>query len=149
MIFSFTPWLIIIPTHVDTNQCTCQGVISRALRHAPAATKKGVADLCLYQLQCMYITVLRFSRYVASYNIIKWRARAVKSMRIIKWTHWHSSIFTRQSFPNPDSSKFSTVKILRHTVTIMYSCYCHTLKMVTIGQCKYVSQFVQTCTITL
>ena len=23
---------------------------------------------------------------------------------------------TRQSFPNPDSSKFSTVKILRHTV---------------------------------
>ena len=24
--------------------------------------------------------------------------------------------FTRQNFPNPDSSKFSTVKILRHTV---------------------------------
>ena len=24
--------------------------------------------------------------------------------------------FTRQNFPNPDSSKFSTVKILHHTV---------------------------------
>ena len=27
-------------------------------------------------------------------------------------------IFTRQNFPNPDSSKFSTVKILRHTVLL-------------------------------
>ena len=25
--------------------------------------------------------------------------------------------FTRQNFPNPDSSKFSTVKILRHMVS--------------------------------
>ena len=24
--------------------------------------------------------------------------------------------FTRQNFPNPDSSKFYTIKILRHTV---------------------------------
>ena len=30
--------------------------------------------------------------------------------------------FTRQNFPNPDSSKFSTIKILRHTVIFMY-CY--------------------------
>ena len=29
--------------------------------------------------------------------------------------------FTRQNFPNPDSSKFSTVKILRHTVIKFHS----------------------------
>ena len=28
--------------------------------------------------------------------------------------------FTRQNFPNPDSSKFSTVKILCHTVATMH-----------------------------
>ena len=27
--------------------------------------------------------------------------------------------FTRQNFHNPDSSKFSTVKILRHTVVVI------------------------------
>ena len=27
--------------------------------------------------------------------------------------------FTRQTFPNPDSSKFSTIKNLRHTVHIL------------------------------
>ena len=45
----------IIPAHVP-NQCTCYNVISRTLSHActyPVATQKGVADLCLYQLQCM------------------------------------------------------------------------------------------------
>ena len=57
MILSFTPWLTIIPAYPvrETNQCTCRDVISRALRHAPVATQKGVADLCLYQLQCMCI----------------------------------------------------------------------------------------------
>ena len=33
----------------------CCDMISRSLRHActyPAATQKGVADLCLYQLEC-------------------------------------------------------------------------------------------------
>ena len=35
----------------------------------------------------------------------------------IKWTHWHSSIIYSLIFPNPDSSIFSTVKILRHTVS--------------------------------
>ena len=42
-------------TTTRANQCMCCDVISRALRHArmyPAATQKGVADLCLYQLQC-------------------------------------------------------------------------------------------------
>ena len=29
--------------------------------------------------------------------------------------------FTRQTFPNPDSSKFSTV-ILRHTVQVVHHC---------------------------
>ena len=40
------------------NQCTYSDVISSALRHArtySAATQKGVADLCIYQLQCMCI----------------------------------------------------------------------------------------------
>ena len=42
----FHPRLTIIPAHVET--CTCHDVISRVLRHAPAATQKGGADLCLY-----------------------------------------------------------------------------------------------------
>ena len=35
--------------------------------------------------------------------------------------------FTRQNFPSPDSSKFSTVKILRHTVYCFghFLCYCY------------------------
>ena len=45
MILSFMPQLTIIPAYVETNQCTCRDVISRALRHAPAATQKGVADI--------------------------------------------------------------------------------------------------------
>ena len=45
MILSFTPRLTIIPAYVETNQCTCRDVVSHALRHAPAATQKGVADL--------------------------------------------------------------------------------------------------------
>ena len=40
--------------YVEINQCTCRDMISRALRHAPGATQKGVADLCLYHLQLMY-----------------------------------------------------------------------------------------------
>ena len=55
MILSFTPQLTIIPAYVETNQCTCGDVISRALCHAPAATQKSVADLCLYQLQLMQL----------------------------------------------------------------------------------------------
>ena len=47
MILSFTSRLTIIPAYMETNQCMCRDVISRALRHAPAATQKGVADLCL------------------------------------------------------------------------------------------------------
>ena len=41
-------------------------------RTYPAATRKGVADLCTYQLQCtckcMCIPALRFSRHARSYN---------------------------------------------------------------------------------
>ena len=40
------------------NQCTYWDVISRAIRHVrtyPAATQKGVADLCLCLSQCMCI----------------------------------------------------------------------------------------------
>ena len=46
----------ISPAHLETNQCTCCNMISCTLYHArtyPVATQKGVADLCLYQLQCM------------------------------------------------------------------------------------------------
>ena len=55
MILSFTPRLTIIPAYVETNQCMCRDVISRALHHALVATQKGVADLCLYQLQLMHV----------------------------------------------------------------------------------------------
>ena len=56
---------------------TCCDVISSSLRHArtyPATTQKGVANVYLYELQhdvqCMCISVLRFSCYVAidTYN---------------------------------------------------------------------------------
>ena len=105
---------------VNVEVCTVresQDTPSRSLYHVPfthvwtypVATQKGVADLCLYQLQCMCkcmcIPVLRFSHYVTRDN---------KAM--IKWTHWHSSIFYWSKFSN--SSKFSTVKNLRHTVTV-------------------------------
>ena len=30
-------------------------MISRAFRHAPVATQKGLADLCLYHLQLMHV----------------------------------------------------------------------------------------------
>ena len=53
MILSFTPGLTIIPAYVESNQCTCCDEISRALRHAPAATQKLVADL--YQLQLIHV----------------------------------------------------------------------------------------------
>ena len=55
----------------------CCDVISSALRHAhtyPATTQKGVADLCLYQLQCnvqIHVhTGIKIFRYVAidTYN---------------------------------------------------------------------------------
>ena len=55
MNLSFTPRLAIIPAYVETNQCMCRHVILRALCHAPAAIQKGVADLCLYQLQLMHM----------------------------------------------------------------------------------------------
>ena len=55
MILSFTPRLSIIAAYVETNQCTCHDVISCVLRHAPAVTQKGVADLCLYHLQLMHM----------------------------------------------------------------------------------------------
>ena len=74
--FNLTPRLTIIPAeipaYVETNQCTCRDVISRALRHASAAIQKGVANL--YQLQLMHVhTVLKFLslrsyKYVASYT---------------------------------------------------------------------------------
>ena len=44
-----------IPAYVETNQCMCRDVISHAIRHASAATQKGVAYLCLYQLQLMHM----------------------------------------------------------------------------------------------
>ena len=43
---------------METNQYTYRDVISRALLHASAATQKGVADLCLYQLQLMHVQIL-------------------------------------------------------------------------------------------
>ena len=71
MLPSFTPTLTTccIMDHVETNQCTYCDVISRVLNHHalayPVAAQKGVADLCLYQLQCTCKCILRFSRYVA------------------------------------------------------------------------------------
>ena len=47
MILSFTPRLTIIPAYPVRGN-TCRDVTSRALRHAPAAAQKGMADLCLY-----------------------------------------------------------------------------------------------------
>ena len=64
VILSFTPWLTIIPAYVKTNQCMCCNVISRAIRHASAATQNGVANLCLYQLQLMHVQMHVFSQYV-------------------------------------------------------------------------------------
>ena len=68
MILSFTPWLTIIPAYVEINQCTFRDVISRVLRHAPAATQKGVADLwfIIFTINaranaCMCIPVLKIS----------------------------------------------------------------------------------------
>ena len=49
------PRLTTIPAYVETNQCTCRDVISRALRHAPAVTQEGVADICLCHLQLMHV----------------------------------------------------------------------------------------------
>ena len=46
MIPSFTPQLTIISAYIEANQCMCRDVISRAFHHIPAATQKGVADLC-------------------------------------------------------------------------------------------------------
>ena len=70
---NFTPRLTITPAYVETNQCTCRDVISRALRCAPAAIQKGVADL--YQLQLMHVHtgikdfIAAYSyKYVASYS---------------------------------------------------------------------------------
>ena len=69
-------------TSTRASQCTCCDVISRALRHVrtyPAATQKGVVNLCLYQYyinahaiaSCnlhVHILVLRFSHYLAIAN---------------------------------------------------------------------------------
>ena len=55
MILSFMPRLTIIPAYVETNQCMYCDVISRAICHASVASQKGVADLCLYQLQLMHL----------------------------------------------------------------------------------------------
>ena len=41
---------------------------------------------------------------------------------MIKWTHWHSSIFYSSKFSKSDLSKFFTVKILCHTVAITVYC---------------------------
>ena len=54
---------------METNQYTSRDVISRALLHVPAATQKGVADLCLYQMHVH--TGINDFRYVAinTYNL--------------------------------------------------------------------------------
>ena len=36
------------------------------------------------------------------------------TIKMIKLTHWHLSIFTCQNFSNPNLSVFSTIKILCH-----------------------------------
>ena len=113
-----------IPSHVETNQYMHCDVISRALRHArtyPAATQKGVVDLCLYQLQsmckcmCMHTGIKIFlpCSYVANMYNKATRARSKHDDQDIGIRQ----IFTRQNFPDLDWSKFSTIKILRHTVT--------------------------------
>ena len=50
-----------IPGSTYANQCMYWYVISHVIRHVrtyPAATQKGVADLCLCQLQCMCILLV-------------------------------------------------------------------------------------------
>ena len=118
-----------ILAHVEEKHWACWDVISRArgLHHArtySAATQKRCGWFMLCQLATMYVQIhcIRFSLYVCCrYVAITIKAACSSSKHDdqndnYKWTHWHSSIFTRQNFPNPDSSIFSTVKILRHTV---------------------------------
>ena len=68
MILSFTPRLTIIPTHVETNQCTYRYMISHALRHAPATTQKR-CDQFMFISITMHVQMhvhndIKFSHYV-------------------------------------------------------------------------------------
>ena len=79
--------------------------------------KKGVADLCLYHLQLMNVQMLCIP--VLKILCISNRSACTTAHAIsmtINWTIGIRQFFTRKNFPNPDSSKFSTVKILCHTV---------------------------------
>ena len=91
MILSFTPRLSIIPAYVETNQCTCRNVISRALRHAPAATQKGVADLCLCTYKCMCILVLKIF-LLRSYKYVYITKRSACATLMHVQMHVHTGI---------------------------------------------------------
>ena len=104
-------------------------MISHALCHAhtyPAATQKGVADLCLCQLATMYVqmyvqmhvqTCIKiFSPCSCRYIHITNKVVCTSSKHDNQDDNCTGQFFTHQNFPNSDSSKFSTVKILHHTV---------------------------------
>ena len=57
MILSFMRRLTIILAYVETNQCTCRDMISRALRHAPAVTQKKVwlIYVCINSVQLTHV----------------------------------------------------------------------------------------------
>ena len=45
---------------MENNQCMRHDVISRALRHAPTATQKGVADLLMHVQMHVHIGIKDF-----------------------------------------------------------------------------------------
>ena len=91
--------------------------------HISCSYPKSVADLCLYQLQstfnfkcmCMHTGIKVFlpRSYIANmYN----KVTCTHSKHDDQEDIGICQFFTCQNFPNPGSSKFSTSKILHHTV---------------------------------
>ena len=91
-------------------------------RTYPAATQKGVADLCLWQRVTMYVQIMHVHKIFLLRIAVDIKAACASSKHDrSKWQfNEHTGIrqfFTHQNFQNPDSSIFS-VKILHHTVFV-------------------------------
>ena len=90
------------------------------LAHTPTATQKGVADLCLCQLATMYVQIhvhkiffLRIYSCMYRYVAITIKAACASSKHDDQNDNYNIGIrqfFTRQKFPNPDSSIFPPSK---------------------------------------
>ena len=108
MIFSSMPWLTIIPTHVESKQCTCRDVISRAFHHAPAATQNRCGRFLFISITMhvqMHVHNGSKTFLLCSYKYVcitnKAACACSINMTIIKWTHWHSPIFYLSKFFQP------------------------------------------------